>query len=77
VAALRRAEQAETTGAGRVRHSDGRRHLRVEGQIDPVPVGQPAAGLVVADHGEPVGQAGHEGTEGEELQLRAEVGHPA
>ena len=74
---LRGPEQAETAGAHRVGHRQRRGHLPVERQVDPVPVGQAAPGLVIADHGEPLGQALDEGAEGEQLQLPAQVGDPA
>jgi hypothetical protein len=77
LAALRGAEQAEPAGAGRVGDRQRRRHLPVERQVDPVPVRQPASGLVVADHREPLGQPRHETGEGEQLQLPAQVGDPA
>jgi hypothetical protein len=77
LAALRRAEQAETGGAGRVGDREGRRHLLVEGQVGAVPVGQAAPGLVVPDHGVPRGQALDEAAETEQLELRGQVGNPA
>ena len=62
--ALRGPEQAETVGARRVGHRQRRGHLPVERQVDPVPVGQAAPGLVVADHGEPLRQPLDEAAKG-------------
>jgi len=54
--ALRGPEHPEAVGAHRVGHRQRRAHLSVERQIDRVSIGQTAPGLVVADHGETLGQ---------------------
>jgi hypothetical protein len=75
--ALRGPEQPEAVGAHRVCHRERRGHLPVERQVDPVPVRQSAPGLVVADHGEPLGQPPDKGAEGVKLKLPAQMGDPA
>ena len=77
LAALRGAEQPEAIGAHRVCHRQRRGHLPVERQVDPVPVRQSAPGLVVADHGESLGQTLDKGAEGVQLKLPAQMGDPA
>ena len=54
-------EQPEAAGARRIGDGQRHRHLGVERQVRRVPVRQPAAGLVVANDGEPLGQAPDEG----------------
>ena len=77
LASLRGAEQAEPAGAHRVGHRQRRSHLAVEREVDVVPVGQAAAGLVVADHGEPLRQVLDKGAERVQFQLPAQVRDPA
>src|SRR5215471_9224122 len=43
----------------------------------PIPVRQTAPGLVIADHGEPLGQLLHEAAERAQLQLPAQMADPA
>jgi hypothetical protein len=59
----------ETAGADRVGHRQRRGRLRVERQIYPIPVQQAAPGLVIADHGEPLGQALHQAAKPAQLLL--------
>jgi hypothetical protein len=75
--ALRGPEQAETVSTHRVGHRQRRGHLPVERQVDPVPVRQAAPGLVIADHGELLGQPLHEAAERKQVHLRAQIGDPA
>jgi len=75
--ALRGAEQAEPVGPHRIGDRQRRSHLPVERQVNPVPVGQAAPGLVIADHGKPLGQTLDEAAEREQLKLPAQMGNPA
>ena len=75
--ALRGPEHPEAVGAHRVGHRQRRAHLSVERQIDRVSIGQTAPGLVIADHGEPLGQTPDKGAERVQLELPAQMGDPA
>ena len=66
---LRGTEQAKPISPYRIGNRQRRGQLPVERQVDPVPVGQAAPGLVIADHGKPLGQPVDEAAEGEQLQL--------